>query len=143
MQRALERILIEIRPSRAVAVFILVIHLLALAVLCISYPFEPLVVAILPVVLMSGYHGWATFVRARGARTIRRIELNGRGEWMLYDGNGEGRAALLQGGGFVSTWLVVLNFSLGGWRRRPVILLSGNTEPDQLRRLRVRLRHRL
>jgi toxin CptA len=143
MEKISERILIEIEPSPTLTAFILVTHLLALVALCVATPFEPMAIVALPFILISGYLGWSGFVRFQGARVTRRIELSSKGEWTLFDGNGEEKAVRLRGGSFVSNRLMVLDFSLGNWRRRSVVLLPENTQPDQLRRLRVYLRHRL
>ena len=142
MKQLPEGIAIEPRPSRRLALFVCTSHLVALAMLAWlqtqvgSVPFTWLAVA----VLFSWHRNWKNLVSLTGAGALIRVELNPQGEWTLFDRCGCAVPARLLGSSYVSPRLMVLNFSLGGLRRRNLILLPDSSCPDQLRRLRVRLR---
>ena len=142
MKQLPEGIAIEPRPSRRLALFICTSHLGALAMLAWlqtqvgSVPFTWLAV----LVLFSWHRNWKNLVSLTGASALIRVELNPQGEWTLFDRSGCAVPARLLGSSYVSPRLMVLNFSLGGLRRRVTILLPDSADPDRLRRLRVRLR---
>jgi Membrane-bound toxin component of toxin-antitoxin system len=74
------------------------------------------------------------------SRAILTAEWHGHGIWRLRLRSGRVLEGRLLGDSYVSGALVVLNFRTGRWGRRSLVLTSGNCDPDQLRRLRVRLR---
>lgn len=130
---------IDIRRSGWVAGFILAVHLAALAAVVVTIPDAPWILVTLPWLLWSGIDSWSRFA---GNRRIRRLELTGEGDWLLYGDDGVIGPARLQAGSFVSSRLLVLHFISGRRRREVLILTAENAGPGQLRRLRIHLLHR-
>jgi hypothetical protein len=73
---------------------------------------------------------------------VRRATWRCDDTWALECGDGRCFPARLQVSGFCHTRLILLNFELGPWRRRSLLLLPDSLPPDALRQLRVRLRER-
>ena len=142
MKKLPQAIAIEPHPSRRLGFFVSGIHsvtLLMLILLQLRFGSLPFVWLVIPV-LFSWYRSWHRLVSLRDRLALVRVELSPRGEWTLIDRRGKVMPAQLLGSSFVTTWLLTLNFSLGGLRRRSMILLADSADPDLLRRLRVRLR---
>ena len=125
--------------SRLLAVFLLTIHVLALVAL-IPLPLEVwwklAIVGGLLVDLGWSYRLHA--VKTSGSAIVEAV-WDGEGIWQLSLGNGDQVEAVLLPDSVVTLSLVVLNFR-GNGRRRSLVLTIDNTDAEQLRRLRARLR---
>jgi toxin CptA len=128
---------IEPRTSHRLAAFVALTHLLAAAaVLGLPMPWPLL----LPAVGLSlGYQFWVR-VLARAPWSIRALTWNSDGTWTIALRSGAETQARLAPSTFVSVTLVVLNLYQGHWRRWSVPLFGDALDPEQLRRLRQRLR---
>ena len=91
-------------------------------------------------VVIGLVHGFRSQVLRKGAFALRAVELDGVNGWSLYTAKGVARDASLLPSSFVRPWLTVLNFSVGRFGRRSVILLPDAVDGEILRRLRVRVR---
>ena len=133
---------LRIRPghSRLLAVFLLVTHALALAVV-FAVPLSGYWrVGLAAVVLLSLSH-------AIGAQVLFLVPWAGReavwrsdGTWTLTLVSGEQTDARLLPSTYVTQRLLVLNFRRGRWRSSAMVIVPDALDPDLLRRLRVRLR---
>ena len=131
---------VELRPSRILYALLLAIHGGALAILLLaplSWPPRILLALLLLLSLRHSVARWALLERRRSVVALARDR---SGEWRVTLAGGEELEVRLLPDSFVSTWLVVLNFSLAesSGSLSAVILpdmLDGNT----LRRLRVLL----
>ncbi len=140
MKKPTQKLIVDIRPSRRLALFISLTHFAALLVIARLGIQYPVLLLLLVPVLVSGIRSWRVHGLLRGDRAVRRVEWGPDGEWTLFGPDGDRRSALLQSNGIVLPWITLLNFSLGGLRRRHLILLKDNCDPNQVRRLRVRLK---
>ncbi len=61
--------------------------------------------------------------------------------WLLLERSDSAYPVELLDGNFVSTWMIILRFRRGRFSRRHLILLADNTDVNELRRLRIHLRH--
>ena len=86
---------------------------------------------------------WRQHVMLRGRRAVTEIRWNGS-DWRLTTAVGQDIAASLLGTTFVHHWLVVLNFKVVGQRGMwPVLIFPDGADPDDFRRLTVRVRRML
>ena len=86
---------------------------------------------------------WRQHVMLRGRRAVTEIRWNGS-DWRLSTAMGQDIVASLLGTTFVHHWLVVLNFKVAGQRRMwPVLIFPDGADPDDFRRLTVRVRRML
>jgi hypothetical protein len=69
---------------------------------------------------------------------IRRIEWAGGARWRLYGAGCTGRTARLLGS-YVHPRLLIMNFGIGRFRRRSVLVLPDSGDPEGIRRFRARL----
>jgi len=142
VSRHRERPPLRIRPgpSRRLAVFLIVAHCSALAVVfAISLDWYwrlALVLAVLVGFLNSlGVHylyivPWA----------VREATWEADGTWTLTLASGERIEASLLPSTYVTARLLVLNFRSGRWQYRSLVLPPDVLDANLLRRLRVRLR---
>ncbi|MBK5963698.1 hypothetical protein CCR95_06265 [Thiocystis minor] len=130
-----------IRPRRSwrLAVFTGLTHGLAGAVVVMLpiYPYrDPLWI----LVGLSAFHAFAVHVLRRAPWSIRTVLWQSDGDWLLTLNSGAEIEASLSPATFVSLPLVVLNFRSGRLRRHVLPLFADALDPEQLRRLRQRLR---
>lgn len=136
-----ERPPLLIRPglSRRFALFAALTHLAAAAVIP-ALPAGPLsLVLLLPVALSALYIGYVDVLR-RAPWSIRSVLWDSDGTWRIQLVSGAECEARLSPATFISLSLVVLNFRLGLLRRRALPIFADALDPEQLRRLRQRLR---
>ena len=69
---------------------------------------------------------------------IEQVTGSAGGQWRLRSAGGRQQEARLQGH-YLHPKLVILNFALGRFRRRSIVLLPDSSDPEEIRRLRVRL----
>jgi toxin CptA len=114
-------------------------HLAAAAVIPVL-PGGPLsLVLLLPVVLSAHYVGYVD-VLPRAPWSIRSVRWGSDGTWRIQLVSGVEGEARLSPATFITLPLVVLNFRLGLLRRRAFPIFADALDPEQLRRLRQRLR---
>jgi hypothetical protein len=123
--------------------------LLATGIAC-SHTGALVIVALLPwpawaqvsvAMLLSGSLLWsfAWHVLHRGDAVTEAILL-GDGSWRVRAGHAEPVSATLAHDSLVTPYLTVLVFKLADGRRRSLLMLPDNIEPETFRRLRLRLR---
>jgi toxin CptA len=131
---------LDLRPSRLLAVLLLLAHGLALTAVWISL--DAWARALLGAgIVLSGAYSAARALHLLG-QGVASLELHedGRASWSARDGGRrEGR---LGRNNFVSAVLVVLELESAGRGRTRVVLMGDSATPDDLRRLRVWLRWR-
>jgi toxin CptA len=79
----------------------------------------------------------------RGRRAVRALEVSEKGEARWQDGSGQWKQAEIGPGGYVSSWLMVVNLDAPGRRGPSLVLVPDSAAAEDLRRLRVWLRWRL
>ncbi|WP_041447129.1 protein YgfX [Thiocystis violascens] len=136
-----ERPPLLIRPRRTwrLAVFAGLTHGLAGAVVFVL----PIGLYRYPLWLLVGtgaFHAFAVHVLRRAPWSIRTALWQPDGDWLLTLNSGAEIEASLSPATFVSLPLVVLNFRSGRLRRHALPLFADALDPEQLRRLRQRLR---
>jgi len=126
------------KPSRLLASYLLLVHLLALLALIQALAVPPLLrLTAFGLVLLSVVYQ---------SRRYRRQQDVASGYWICYaDGSwrysGEEANYVLRAAGCVNTpWFVVLTFSGAGGEQRRLLLLCDQIDADSFRRLRVRLK---
>lgn len=128
---------IEPRFSRRLTAFVLITHAGAAATV-LSLP-GAWRLMLLPVALSLGYQLYAQVLR-RAAWSIRSATWQADGRWLITLTSGRELEATLSPSTFVSLPLIVLNLRLSRLHGRALPLFSDALDPDQLRRLRQRLR---
>lgn len=136
-----ERLPLLIRPgvSRRFAWFVGLTHLAAAAVIP-ALPGDPLsLLLLLPVAFSAFYIGYVDVLR-RAPWSIHSVLWESAGTWRIRFVSGVEREASLCPATFIALPLVVLNFRFGLLRRRTLPVFPDALDPEQLRRLRQRLR---
>lgn len=132
---------IRLRPgsSARLAIGLLIAHGgAALIALLVPWPYWARL--LLALFLFGGLiRSLAWHVLHRGDAATEAV-LQDDGSWTLATGLVEPRPALLASDSLVTAQLTVLVFRLADGRRRSLLLLPDNLDPDTFRRLRVRLR---
>lgn len=140
MKNPPEPIRLHLKPSRRLSLFIDATHFTAFGLLLWLETLEASVLILVAPVLASWHLRRKTFVALKGREAIRLLEWRPEGDWVLYDGQAVAQSAKLLGSSTVWSWIVILGFSAGTFKRRYVILPGDNADADQVRRLKVRLR---
>jgi toxin CptA len=136
-----ERPPLLIRPgvSRRFAGFVGLTHLAAAAVIPVL-PAGPLsLLLLIPVGISVLYVGYVDVLR-RAPWSIGSVLWQSDGTWRIRFVSGSEREARLCAATFISLPLVVLRFRFGFLRRRTLPVFADALDPEQLRRLRQRLR---
>ncbi|MEJ1356113.1 MAG: protein YgfX [Candidatus Sedimenticola sp. (ex Thyasira tokunagai)] len=132
---------VEILPSPTLVMFIHSLHG-AVFIFCL---FLPLPIGVIGVSLLMVITSWVVAARRYivcvGDAGITTVEWQCDSGWSLLEGDSQAQQVELLEGTFVSTWMIILRFRLGRFRERYLILLSDNTDADEVRRLRIRLRN--
>jgi toxin CptA len=132
---------IRLRPraSARLAIGLVVTHAGAAAIAALLA--WPIWARVLLVIFVSSSLLWslAWHVLHRGDAAMEAV-LQADGSWILETGQVEARPATLAADSLVTPQLTVLVFRLADGRRRSLLLLPDNIDPDSFRRLRVRLR---
>lgn len=127
---------LNLEPSRILAGYTVLGHLLALSVLFypMTIPVSARLLIAIAVVLSFVYH-WRTREPVAALRAPIKDDL-----WLLQLKNGDEVDARLYGEYTVTTWLIVLRFRIVDGGRVTVVILSDSGEGDEIRRMRVYLR---
>ncbi|MFB1489760.1 MULTISPECIES: protein YgfX [unclassified Thiocapsa] len=137
-----ERPPLLIRPgfSRRFAGFVGVTHLAAAAAVITLLGDSPLwLILLIPVTISALYIGYVDVLR-RAPWSIRSALWEPDGTWRIRFVSGAEREARLSPATFITLPLVVLSFRLGLLGRGTLPIFADALDPDQLRRLRQRLR---
>ncbi len=127
---------LNLKPSRILAVYTILGHLIALSVL-----FYPMTISIFPrvliaiAVLISFVYHWRTREPVITLRAPIKDDL-----WLLQLKAGADIYARLVGEYTVTTWLIVIRFKALDRRKYTVVVLPDSGEADDIRRMRVYLR---
>ncbi len=140
MKNPPEIIRLQLEPSRRLSWFIDATHLTGFGMLLWLETLEASLLILMVPVLVRWYLRRKTFVGLKGRGAVRQMEWLPEGEWILYDSQAVPQSAKLLGSSTVWSWMVVLGFSTGAFKRRYVILPGDNADADQVRRLRARLK---
>lgn len=133
------QLVIRPRFSRLLACFVVATHLLAvLAVWSLPIGVYRLPLGLL-VLASFGVVFYAQVLR-RAPWSIQAATWQPDGDWRLTLQSGRTLTVALTPATFVSVPLVILNFRCGRWRRHALPIPKDALDPDQLRRLRQRLR---
>ena len=130
---------LEPRPSRRLGRLLAAIHATALGILPLSQLPPPAIAVIAPFIVYSYLHHHRLQVRRRAARAITALRWDAGNHWRLHLRSGNTVAAYLLPRVFLQPWLVILHFRTEQGRTASVVLLSDMLEPDDFRKLRVRL----
>lgn len=129
---------LELKPSRFLNVGIGVCHLLALvSLLWVELPLA--ITGLLGLsVFLSCLWSYLRFGMAGSRWFVDRVSCSADGAWrMNTTGRGESLVRLIDT--YVHPRMVILNFAIGLFRRRAVVILTDSADAEALRRLRVRL----
>lgn len=131
---------IDIKPSAALAVALCVAHAAAIGVIWLA-PVPVWVSAVVTLAIaVSLIHALAREAALQSAGAIVALEITELGRIAFKTRGGEWQDCELLGSSYVSPWLTILNLKSRGARVRHVVLVPGNIEPQQFRRLRTWLR---
>ncbi|WP_295583940.1 protein YgfX [uncultured Lamprocystis sp.] len=131
-------LLIEPQFSRRLMTFVALTHTAALAAL-LNLSWWPYRLLAVLVVASLVYHFYVHCLR-RAPWSIRSAVWLADGSWQIDVVSGARIDARLAAATYVSVPLVVLNLRSGRWRRWALPLFADALDPEQLRRLRQRLR---
>ncbi len=129
-----------VKPSRRMILVLYVIHAGAMISVLVSglpiglQPFPILLV------LVSLWHCHRLYIAQDNPASVVAVLLNVRNEWWLKTCMGRDIRADLQAGAFVHPLVIILFFKAEGENFR-VVLTPDRINPDDFRRLRVRLRY--
>lgn len=128
------------RPSRRLAVFLVLVHV-AVAAVALALPVGWPVRAGLLLAAAGGLvHGLAAHVLRWLPWSIAEALWSADGTWILVLASGREVEARLLPSSYVTRALVVLNFRRETWRQGTLVLTADSLDPELLRRLRSRLR---
>jgi hypothetical protein len=115
------------------------VHATALGILPLTQ-LPPLAIAALaPLVVYSYLHHYRLQVRRQAAQAITALRWDCGNHWRLTLHSGSTVAAYLLPQVYIQPWLVILHLRTEHGRTACVVLLSDMLEPDEFRKLRVRL----
>ena len=137
----IQTLTVSLRPSRVLALSLTAVAGAAAACTWISLP--PLAFAPVAAGIALAWAWHLARVLQRGPGSVRALELAAQGNARWQDGSGQWHEAEILPSSYVSGWLVVVNLSGGGGRRRSLVLLPDCIVAEEMRRLRVWLRWRL
>jgi toxin CptA len=140
MMKSIPGITLQPQPSRQLARFLIVLHLLAFSVLLVAS--MPVVVrwGLLGVLLIHAFHSYRRLSAGYLGRIVQlRLESDGRAGLTTRDGRK--REGTLCADTLVTTWLVILRFRVEGhFRKENLVIAQDALSSEELRRLRVLLR---
>jgi hypothetical protein len=129
---------IRLRPSRWLALLLLVMHGGALALLPTAAMPPWLAFALAFAVVGSLFHTLTTYALLRSKRSVVHVIWEDEQHWTLLYRDGTAHAAELAPGLFVHPHAVLLNFRTERGKRS-VVMLPDSVDPATYRQLRARL----
>jgi toxin CptA len=135
-----ESLRVQLRPSRALAIAIVVGHLLALAAALAGLPPAGAGFATAGLALsLAHYWRWAT---QRAPSSVTALELWSDGRLAVAGPAGAWSPAELRHAAVPAGWLAILTARDGSGSSRSAVILPDALDPEPFRRLRVMLRWR-
>jgi len=132
---------VDIGPSRLLGLYLSATHLVALLVALYLAQYHPFCFGLAIPLFWSWRRGWSLYAVQSSQAAVSAVEWRQDGSWTLVDKQQRRHSAKLIEPSFVASWMTLLSFSAESiFARRHVILLKDNSDLDQVRRLRVRLR---
>lgn len=132
---------IDLEPSRLMAIGSALAHLLALV--CLASCRLPLSASLVVGTLVAASFGCVSLwhLGASKARFIDQIHWRTDGKCLLRTADGRVRTASLRSS-YTHPKVVILQFGVGRFSRRSVMILPDSADAQEIRRLRVELRIR-
>jgi len=129
---------LKLVPSRLLVAGVVLSHLLAaVSLVFVDLPlWSRLTLGLLMAASLAFNYG--RYGNSQSPWFIEQVTCSVVGQWRLHRANGLQQEAHLQGH-YLHPQLVILNFALGRFRRRSVVVLPDSSDPEEIRRLRVRL----
>lgn len=137
--RSAAQLTLELVPSRILLAGLAVCHLLALISLLICDLPVSITLSLGMLIAFSLVLNYARYGHRHSRWFVERVACLADGNWALQTADGRHHMAQLLDSSYVHPRLVILNFALGTFARRSVVLLPDSTDANDLRRLRVRL----
>ncbi|MGB5338463.1 MAG: protein YgfX [Gammaproteobacteria bacterium] len=132
-------LLLEIRQSRMMTVWLVLTHGLALLMLPVTGAPVLLSVIVTLAILFCLRRAYRLHARRSHPAACRRLVWKAGDECLITWRSGQQQVAKLQQRAFVMPWLVVLQLKFSGGKSYSLALLPDMLDPEVLRRLRVRL----
>jgi hypothetical protein len=132
-------IIVNLIPSRTLLMALGAFHLWALAGLIVCALPLFIVIPLGGVVILSFIWNYRRYGDARSRWFIEQVRCLPSGEWILRTADGVERPVQWLGG-YPHPYLLILNFALGKFARRSVVVLPDSADSHEIRRLRVYLR---
>lgn len=129
---------LNLQCSKQITFWVILIHLISLV--CINlYAIQfSIKLALMLLVLLHASHVYIYYVRLIHVDSVRSIELNTHGQWLLRKQQQWIEAELLDDS-LVTHYLMVLNFKTKSYLNTSVILMRDSVSAEEWRRLRVYL----
>jgi hypothetical protein len=131
---------LELGPSRALAVWLIVVHATPLVLLPLLQLPHWLNLAIAAAVLCGLFAAWRRQVWRGHPDAVRTVLWKEAGHCLLTLNSGQQQRVSLAAQAFILPWMVVLHFNTPQRRLRSLLVLSDMLDDETFRRLRVRLR---
>lgn len=128
------------RRSRRLAGFLFISHALALGALAYAHLPRVVAAALAATALTSFILNFRRLCQLEGRRAVRRVVWSADGRWTVTDGEGVEHESTLEPEPTVTPELVILRLRGADGVVRTALLLADSADPEQLRRLRARLR---
>jgi len=133
--------LLELRPSRRLALMLLVAHLAALLLLAMLPVATWLQISGAALLLCSGFRSITHHALRRSRSSVQALEFVDRAQLCVRSRDGQWRSGCVLGTSTAGAALVVLNIRFEGRRWSAHVVIPGDSlEPEDFRRLRVWLR---
>jgi len=132
---------VQLRPSRTLAIALVVGHLLALIAAVIGLPSAAAWLVVLGLGLSLFHH--LRLAIHRSALAVAALALSADGRFALADPAGAWLSAELRHSAVPAAWLAVLTARDHTGRSRTAVILPDAADPEDFRRLRVWLKWRI
>ncbi len=131
---------LELQSSKIFAFILIMMHAGALMGINLSVISIELKLLLSAFVIINAIFSFNKYILLSSPHAIIGISINNQGQWHLMTRNGEVLAAQLCGDTICSRWLVILNFTLEGLKKRcSCLIFPDSIESDHFRQLRVYL----
>jgi hypothetical protein len=132
---------VRIEPSRIMLVFLISLHLVAVAALWLADLHILVAAALTFAIVCYGIYAYGRFYRLTHTLSVHTIRLDGD-EWMLGMSDGRQLRASLSNEVVIFSWFTAIQFQeVNGRKKHAVAMFRDSADRDALRRLRVWLRH--
>ena len=128
-------LVIELRPSRRLLVFLVVAHVAAILAGIAGLPAIP--ATFVSAALVLSLLGQLQVARLGRSGSVKALQIAADGQVQIRDPKGGWHRVLLAGHAFATAWLVILPLDAPSGGRHTVVLLADSAAGDDLRRLRV------